>query len=386
MISAPVLALVGLTAAGGFSPEFSTDPAVVSTTSQGQGAPLVAFDGTNYLVVWSDGRHGIIPDGTGAFTYESDVFATRVTPSGVVLDPEGIPIATARKNQHPTHVGFDGTNYLVVWNENPPASAESDIYAARVSPAGVVLGTTPIAVSTSSSDSGGAVAFDGTNFLVVYSLQGQTLVAVRISKAGVILDTTPIAITTLTTSSATGPVAAFDGTNFLVGWVDTRNYNTTSFDIFAARVTPAGTVLDPNGFAVCTQTGGQQALTEACGGGQCLLAWADPRTSGTQKIYAARVSGQGAVLDATGIAVATSTNGTGFPATAYDGTNFMVTWQEDRSGGYDILAARVSPAGALLDSTPAAVSAANAFQENPGIAFDGTNYFVAWGDNRGPTG
>jgi hypothetical protein len=72
--------------------------------------PDIAFDGTNYTVVWSE----------GPFPGEYRVMATRVTTSGVVLDSVVQFGMDAYQEYHPA-IDFDGSRYLTVWhNYNYP--------------------------------------------------------------------------------------------------------------------------------------------------------------------------------------------------------------------------------------------------------------------------
>src|SRR5262245_14846921 len=112
--------------------------------------PAVAFDGTNYLVVWSDSRSG-----------GYDIYGARVSPSGTILDPNGIRITTAAAVFHAMpRLSFDGTNYLVVWEESQ--SGDFNIVGARVTPAGSVLDPEGIPISTAPDEQSlPALAFDG---------------------------------------------------------------------------------------------------------------------------------------------------------------------------------------------------------------------------------
>src|SRR2546421_11792365 len=62
------------------------------------------------------------------------------------------------------------------------------------------------------------------------------------------------------------------------------------------------------------------------------------------------------------------------PAVAFDGTNYLVIWDDTRSGGHDIYGIRVTPAGQVLDSGGIPISAAPSDQDQPAVAFDGPNY------------
>jgi len=98
----------------------------ISTAISSQWYPAVAFDGTSYLVVWEDHR--------GA---DADIYGARVAPTGTVLDPNGIAISQAAAGQYGPVIGYDQTNFLVAWEDC--RSDSSDIYGARVTPDGTVF-------------------------------------------------------------------------------------------------------------------------------------------------------------------------------------------------------------------------------------------------------
>src|SRR5262249_23321637 len=151
---------------------------------------------TSYLVVWQDGRN--------AATSGLDIYGTRISAAGTHMDGsgKGFAISTAGGSQQQPAVVWNGTNHIVVWQDDRNAAATGlDIYAARVDSAGAVL--------------------DPTGFVV--SAQGADEMA---------------------------PAIAWAGMSHLVVWEDNRNAATTGTDIYGARLDVAGVVLDPSGFAV----------------------------------------------------------------------------------------------------------------------------------------
>jgi hypothetical protein len=363
----------------------------ISTAALGQDSPVVAFDGSNYLVAWTDRRSGM----------NNDIYGARVSPAGAVLDPGGIPISTAPMSQTGPSLAFDGSNYFVVWTDTRPAAAAPSrpghsgccsIYGARVSSAGAVLDPAGIRISIGVAGlEGPGLAFDGTNYLVAWE---DTAVdpagdvhGSRVSPAGVVLDANEIAISAAADDQRL-PALAFDGTNYLVAWMDRRSGST--HDIYAARVSPAGAVLDPGGIAVAAALGDHWYPTLAFDGSTYLAAWQVPRSDTTAYVYGARVSTEGGVLDPDGIAIAAGEWYQAWPAVAFDGTNHLVTWADYRSGDADIYGARVDPAGGVLDPTGILISVSSPLPpppppaRAPAVAFDGTNYLVVW--DAGPLG
>ena len=82
---------------------------VVSNAVYDQTMPSVAFDGTNFLVMWQDTRN--IPTDTSA-----DIYACRLTPSLEVLDSAGILVAGEREEEYVPAVCWGGSDYLTAWH------------------------------------------------------------------------------------------------------------------------------------------------------------------------------------------------------------------------------------------------------------------------------
>jgi MYXO-CTERM domain-containing protein len=242
----------------------------------------VAFDGTNYLVVW----YG--PSG-GAYA----VYGTRVSKAGAVLDPGFLTISSGQGNRYEAEVAFDGTNYLVVWTDHRSGLAQ-DIFGARVTRAGTVLDPNGIPISTDQNTQYlPKLAFDGTNYLVVwqdYQL-GSRLSARRVSPAGAVLDASAITIAQGAQSREAASVT-YNGSDLLVVWHDRRS--TTSYDIYGGRVTSAGVPRDGDGFVI--SAGAHNELSPAVassGGGHALVVYQaqDPLLGhNTQRLRARRLN------------------------------------------------------------------------------------------------
>ena len=194
------------------------------------------------------------------------------------------------------------------------------------------------------------------------------------------LDAGEFLIDTNGTHSESSPAVAFDGTNFLVVWTDERNGD--GLDIYGTRVSPAGAVLDPAGIAICAGPYTQDCPAVAFDGTNFLVTWMDER-GGTRDIYGCRVSPAGAVLDPKGIGICTSGFRQESPAVAFDGTNFFVAWMDWRTIFADIYGARLRPDGTVADSADIAISTEPFDQNCPAVAFDGANLLVVWQDWSG---
>lgn len=218
-----------------------------------------------------------------------------------------------------------------------------------------------------------AASSDGTGFLLAYTSPGD-IVGTRFTTALAKLDASPILLSPSANAELNASVA-YNGTSWLVAWEDSRSLGGS--DIYGARVSPNGTILDPAGIAISTATGHQREPAVASNGSGWLVAYQDGRNA-TDDIYATRLDASGAVQDAAGIPVSTAAGEQRHPGIASDGSGYLVSWFEDMAA--PIRAARVTSAGAVQD--PAGIDVATTVTGNdraPGVAYNGTNYLVGWG-------
>lgn len=358
---------------------------VISTNLGAKYRSAIAFDGTNFLVVWDDGRNR-----------NMDIYAARVRASdGVVLEPNGIAIYRGTGEQTSPAVAFDGTQYLVVWQDARFSGVNGDdIFGARVRASdGVVLDTTSLSISVRANDqTRPVVAFGGGSFLVVWedSRNGPfgDLFATRVRPSdGAVLDTTNGFVLTTATGVQSQPSIVFDGTNHFVVWADYRSGNS---DIYGARVRPSDrSVLDPTGIALITATGGPSLPRVTLAGDTYFVVWQDSRTGTGSDIYGTRVRvSDRTVLDPSGLPISVGPKGETSPAVASDGESVLVAWTDNRSAGMsDIYGTRVRVEdGVLLDGTGVALSTHIASQSNPAIAAYGDGYLVVWSEGQGISG
>jgi len=170
------------------------------------------------------------------------------------------------------------------------------------------------------------------------------------------------------------PSVAFDGTDYLVVWEDYRN---NSWDIYGARVDTSGIVLDPSGIPISVINGDQEEPSVAFDGVNYLVVWQDNRNGSDYDIYCARVSKSGIVIDTLEIPVCTALNHQKSPSVLFDGRDYLIVWEDYRNGYYsDIYGVRLDTSGIILDSFP--VSTQSKDQLSPVIASGSGQFLIIY--------
>ncbi len=372
-------------ASGGHCP---TNSFVVENSGWGFSASA-AFDGTNYLVGF---QHGVIAD------QNTDIKAQLISQSGAKVGPL---ISTGRTGGAP-RVAFDGTNYLLVWPDDgfSYTTRNNDyVYGQFVSRAGALVGS-PLVIS---GITGGTVSerptglcFDGNNYLVMYGIETNatsgetsyhTLAARFVSPAGSV--GSEITIATGPPSGDGSPlfrenVVAFNGTNYLVTYF--QHNGGDSDDVYGMLVTKTGTLSAP--FRISSTTSpSHNPLTVGSDGSNFFVVW--PFDTGLGYPNPTIWELQGRVITASGgfgspeitvAGVTTGQHGPMFPCIAFDGVNYLVTWTDmSNSNDWNIAGQFVTKAGTLLGSTLSLVTCPGNQAISP-VVYGAGKDLVAWAD------
>ena len=243
--------------------------------------PDIAFDGNNFLVVWSD----------GIFGYDHKVRAARVTPDGAVIDTgtyfgidahvefrpcvdfdgnryfavwynysddpyglhgrfintqcqlDGEAIEIRKVNYgYPFEpdIAFCDSNYLIVWNEMS-ASVDDDVFGQIVTSNGELINGPILIASSSDYENVPRVCAAADRFLVVWN-RNTYVYGQWISTQGELIGGNFL-ISMIYNDNRNYPDVAISEESALIAW---HEYHTNNFDIYGNTTSIVGTIEDKN--------------------------------------------------------------------------------------------------------------------------------------------
>jgi len=178
-----------------------------------------------------------------------------------------------------------------------------------------------------------------------------------------------------------GSDIAFSSSGGLAVWRDNRR---GVYDVFATRVVSGGvTPLDPAGLLVSELGSPVGSVAVEHGAGVYLVAWTQ-----SGRVLGRRIAPSGVFSDATPFVIRSAPAATFTSAidVAFDGTDFVVAWSEGVGTEWDVLAARVTIDATVRDASPLVVCDAPGNQTNVVLAASGATIQAAWTDSRTDTG
>jgi hypothetical protein len=370
-----------------------------------QSGPTVGWNGTDQVVVTVDSRSGVMTP-----------YAWRITPSGQLRDPQGIPLSSAgayapgiacdtaglcligsssggtvsgtrffadggfattlvANSSAQTSVAVAKGNtgsFAVVWD---PLSSDGgyEMRGARVATDGTLLDAVPVSLGEKSAFTL-ALTFDGTNYLLAFLYRNEIAVE-RLDTSLHVLDNPPLLLTDAGPRDVRiGGAASMPGLS-LIGFEDSRNVQAGTWESFVARVTSSGVVLDPGGIRVCSSSFTCQWSQPTVVGGTFIVAWQD---LGSLSVGAARVLPDGGNLDPSGIALPGFN--LNFVRITSDGARAFVVSREDTAMGlvYGTHVFLDGGVDGLLAIPPTPMRGVD--QQASSVACSGDTCLVAWAE------
>ena len=362
-------------------------------------APMIVSDGTGgAIIAWADGRFS-----------PSRLYAQRLDASGVPQwATNGVPLCSTGGPQfEPAAISDGAGGAIVTWIDR--RAGNYDIYAQHVDGTGTpTWGAGGVAICTAAGDQtvpaifsdlrnsalahpGAIIAWQdarsGTPNIYAQAVDG--LGALRWAANGVAVAPVAAAQTNpvITTDGATGLITAPKGA--IIAWEDGRASATSGIDVYAQRMSSAGSPQwGATGLAVCTAPGTQQLPAIVfVGFGSAIIAWSDYRNgTGSQDIYAQEVNSGAVQWAANGVPLCSASGAQVSVVLASDGTGGAIAaWEDGRAlNDENIFVQRVNGAGSVLWATDGvALCAAAGAQSAPAATAAGAaGAVVAWRDAR----
>lgn len=402
-----------------------------------QSVPEVAYnpDQDQFLLVWQDYRGG-----------NWDIYAQRVNGDGALLGANFV-IANAAHEQSGPRVAYGNGVYLVAWKHHTSSSSAAfDTYGAIISGTGsILINNLPIAADNSIYDrelpsdivyntasgeflvlyrtmSGGwtnvwsrRVASDGTmqprtqitsqpsnheeNAVAAYHPAANDYLAVWASHTGSVRKLYAQRLTS--SGSPSGPVIDISSGSgderqadiiylaaterYVVTWRDDRNSAGSSYDVYAQRLAPDGS-LDGSNFVVTAETVMESAprlKPDAMSGG-ALVVWQQNNGGLAGYDLHGRYLGSDGLPAGNSFALETENGHQSRPVLAQNsGGDFLIAWYDNRHGDQDIFTGMRMADGRWVGAGRAHPAAGA--QEKPQVAYnpDDDEYLVVWQDYRG---
>jgi hypothetical protein len=263
------------------------------------------FGGANGLVT-------IIGDNTGPNAITAQIIGTggtlvgpRISIGATGIFPGAMPV-------------FDGTNYLLIW-----VGLDGTLRGQRMSTAGSLIGSSfPIATGINTTRTAPyGIAMGDTTSLVVYLKNDNYVWGQQVGRYGNLIGA-PLQITG---NFARDHSIAFDGTNFLVVWVET--IPDTDKDIFGQFVSKSGTLVGGNFVIDNGPNYSDNPTSLACDGSRYFLAFHEQKPGGDRWTMTGRFISKTGTIGET-VVICDTTKMPGFASAGFDGTNYLVTWSQ----------------------------------------------------------
>ncbi len=359
-----------------FGTAIATEFRINTYTTGNQMSPSLAYDGTNYLVTWYGWATG---------DSNSGIYGQIISKSGEKVGSEFHINTYTTSNQQYSSLAFDGANYLVTWSSFGQDTSDYGIYGQVIGKNGAKVGSEfRINTYTTSGQTCSSLAYDGTNYLVTWQSSGQDsgnsgIYGQMIGKNGAKIGQ-EFRINTHTPDEQINQSIAYGGTNYLVTW-SSNWQDGNRYGIYGQLVNTLGSKVGSEFLINTYTTNDQRYPSLAFDGANYLITWCgEGQGDNTDGIYGQLINTAGSKVGSEFLINTYTLNSQYNPKLAFDGTNYLVTWESSGQdgSGWGIYGQRINSAGEKVGSEFLINTYTTGYQYSSALATDGTNFFVAW--------
>lgn len=359
------------------------------------------WNGTHFGVMWFEALKGSGGEPINGLRFALIDAAGNIVRRDVRVPlPDALGSASSEINFH-----WDGSAWGLL-EARGTTSGFIDLFFLRLDLDGDLLAG-PFQLTTDADFDGQAsLAWNGTEYGMSWTRFGATTTTLffqRFSAAGALIGS-PTVLTSSTTSAPNFPdVVATPGGGWAVAWSESPDEN--SIAVFLRRLDAAGSPLgaatrlsddfDLNGFTLAQQmpvSDNFQDLWALPGGGYVVFTRASLNATFRQEIGLLRADASGVSLGPRTILSTQDLFHSGSTRIAFDGTNFLATYNEHRLGTQEMASLIVSQSGAIVTG-PTDISAGHGPGNNIGItssnqpqlAMVGGGFAALWSEPVTPT-
>lgn len=304
---------------------------------------------------------------TGECTHEARVGLFKLIADQLISEDGG-------EHSKTPSLAWTGTEYGVSWFDRRDGNRE--IYFSRIDADGAEIGT-----DVRSTESGGdswnpALVWAGSVYGVSWYDERDGNSEIYFVRIGA--DGTKIGADSRITNAVGDsmyPSLIHTGTDYGVSWQDRRDGNR---EIYFARIDLDGVKI---GTDVRVTNDGADSYNPllAWSGSEFGVSWYDGRDGNTE-IYFVRIAADGTKIDPD-VRITNDLNRSRNPWCIWTGSEFVVSWNDNRDGNEEIYFTRIGPDGAEV-GVDVRITNNGGSSSEPSIAFTGTGYGVSWIDWR----
>ncbi|MCK4353305.1 T9SS type A sorting domain-containing protein [candidate division WOR-3 bacterium] len=338
--------------------QWTTNGVVICDAPSNQMYPRTVSDGSyGAIIAWKDLRSG-----------NADIYVQRVDASGTVKwTPNGVVICDAPGGKEWHTITSNGSGGAIIAWEDYRSGDTSNIYVQRVDASGVVQWDSNGVVICDAPGNqflyASKVISDGSGGAITTWTDGRSdvgdIYVQRIDSEGVVQwSSNGVVVCDATDEQWYSRIMSDGSGGYIIAWYDWRNG--AWGDIYAQRIDSEGVVQwTPNGVWIGDVTGNMYCFgIVSDGSGSAIIAYETWASGDTSDIYAQRVDSEGVVQwTPNGVVICDATDEQWVPRVISDGSGgAIITWQDERSGNWDIYAQRVDSTGSCGEAPDIAIS------------------------------